>query len=678
MSRSVELCINHFVNFEQLGKGGFGIVYKAIGTIRPYKDRWFAIKEISKKSGFRVEDEINSFKKLNDAKNEKGCSRIVRFYDSFNDDENTYIIMEYCQEGSLRDHILKKLQHVLDYLIAGDVLSQLIEGVTFMHKLKVMHRDLTPGNVLIAKIRDGGFLSVKIADFGLTKKAPSKPMYQTCVGTAGYMAAEIRNREEYNESADVYSLGGILYIMMSARDPPPNLIWNFDGKPQLNDLRFKNVKTEAQDLILQMMSKPEKRIKLGDILHHCFMRSCRTQKLENKGLVNSTTSREFQKSRNSINSGGENTSNFQNGNSSSNDFFKRYKEQRNSLQCVALRPVRASANGRNSNDSAFCSEEKRERLKLQSAGTKKNPIISLPMDCSINRNNRSSSLFCERRQEINSVFNPQFRSNKISRSSSNENRLQSAVCVNTKRQSSLVWPIPYVKHFGGYKRINNYGRFFILSSDDVSKPSIVYEMFEKNIGENAKNSIIKFIFYVFFNCTAFREQRVKVYLPKNVEKLFDADQPFIKTQDSHLYYFRSLEDVLKTDSEVRIGYQQILSFIKMIRNKTTRCKMQNAFGFKNFNMELKYDGTILFNLPNGCNFERSIQGKFSKLDVYENLSESNKALIKCFIQRLLTIHQGILAEETELQLLPMDKYRLLRNKLLNEPFDINITKINLK
>lgn len=98
---------------------------------------------------------------------------------------------------------------------------------------------------------------------------------------------------------------------------------------------------------------------------------------------------------------------------------------------------------------------------MQSAGTKKNPIISLPMDCSINRNNRSSSLFCERRQEINSVFNPQFRSNKISRSSSNENRLQSAVCVNTKRQSSLVWPIPYVKHFGGYKRINNYGRVVI-------------------------------------------------------------------------------------------------------------------------------------------------------------------------------------------------------------------------
>lgn len=56
--------------------------------------------------------------------------------------------------------------------------------------------------------------------------------------------------------------------MMSARDPPPNLIWSIDGKPQFNDLRFKNVKIEAQDLILQMMSKPEKRIKLGGLFYY--------------------------------------------------------------------------------------------------------------------------------------------------------------------------------------------------------------------------------------------------------------------------------------------------------------------------------------------------------------------------------------------------------------------------
>lgn len=94
---------------------------------------------------------------------------------------------------------------------------------------------------------------------------------------------------------------------------------------------------------------------------------------------------------------------------------------------------------------------------MQSVGINKNICVSLPINHSNNRITRSSSVLCERRQESNAVFTPQFcMSNKILRSSSNENRLQST--ENNKRQSSLVWPIPYIKHFSGYKRINNYGR----------------------------------------------------------------------------------------------------------------------------------------------------------------------------------------------------------------------------
>lgn len=59
--------------------------------------------------------------------------------------------------------------------------------------------------------------------------------------------------------------------MMSARDPPPNLVWNNDGQPQFTDDRFKNVKADAQDLTSQMMSKPEKRIKLEGSLFRLIL-----------------------------------------------------------------------------------------------------------------------------------------------------------------------------------------------------------------------------------------------------------------------------------------------------------------------------------------------------------------------------------------------------------------------
>ena len=89
--------------------------------------------------------------------------------------------------------------------------EQIYKGLSSLHAMGIMHRDIKPDNILVHKAENN--VNIKICDFGLAEFfSGGRKAYQKC-GTPGFMAPEILNSLPYNETVDVYSLGVILYIL---------------------------------------------------------------------------------------------------------------------------------------------------------------------------------------------------------------------------------------------------------------------------------------------------------------------------------------------------------------------------------------------------------------------------------------------------------------------------------
>ncbi|KHN88538.1 putative serine/threonine-protein kinase zyg-1 [Toxocara canis] len=170
--------------------------------------------------------------------------------------------MEYCKHGSLRDYVKKNGK--LSDQCAAFILRQLVNAVKHIHSNGMMHRDLSAGNVLISSMRNGKF-RVKLADFGLATLLRQGDVTGTIVGTPGYIAPQVYGRS-YNQKADVFSLGGILYLMLVGKDPPRE-------QNITKELDLGILSEEGAELIRQMMHPDEnRRIILQDIRMSAFSR----------------------------------------------------------------------------------------------------------------------------------------------------------------------------------------------------------------------------------------------------------------------------------------------------------------------------------------------------------------------------------------------------------------------
>lgn len=100
---------------------------------------------------------------------------------------------------------------------ARKVCKILLEAISYCHDRKVAHRDLKPENLLLRSETDDS--SIKIADFGFAKVVKSPQSLKTQCGTPGYVAPEILTGTPYDESADMWSVGVILYILLGGYPP---------------------------------------------------------------------------------------------------------------------------------------------------------------------------------------------------------------------------------------------------------------------------------------------------------------------------------------------------------------------------------------------------------------------------------------------------------------------------
>ena len=206
-----------YIIIRKIGQGGFGKVYYA-------KDKIFqkevAIKKILKDKNnennvynLRILNEINILKKL--------CHpSIIKIYEVFNQTDEYYIVNEYCKFGDL----VGQLKNGLDEMQISNILFQILSGISYLHFHGIIHRDLKLENILVSNIlmvnikgKISQYYHLKIIDFG-TAKLKTKQNEKTIIGTTYYMAPEVIN-QNYNNKCDLWSIGVILYILMTGDIP---------------------------------------------------------------------------------------------------------------------------------------------------------------------------------------------------------------------------------------------------------------------------------------------------------------------------------------------------------------------------------------------------------------------------------------------------------------------------
>jgi serine/threonine-protein kinase len=139
---------------------------------------------------------------------------IVQVFDVGADDGRPYIVMEYVDGDTLADAMRHQGKFAPEEVV--DVALQVCGGLEHAHAAGLVHRDIKPGNLL--RRHDG---AVKIADFGIARAAEATRMTEigTVLGTAAYLSPEQAAGEEVTAAADLYSLGAVLYELLTGRTP---------------------------------------------------------------------------------------------------------------------------------------------------------------------------------------------------------------------------------------------------------------------------------------------------------------------------------------------------------------------------------------------------------------------------------------------------------------------------
>ncbi|KAI7884702.1 Pkinase-domain-containing protein [Lichtheimia hyalospora FSU 10163] len=255
------------VSHHTLGTGSFAIV--KVCTHRK-TGQTFALKIINKRAiagrEHMLDNELDVLKQVRHP-------HIITMQGMYEDNEAVYIVTDHAKGGEFFDRLLRKGSYTEKD--ASNLLRQVLEALAYLHEHDIVHRDIKPENLLFQTSQDTEE-KLMIADFGLSRiLKEDHAILMTACGTPGYVAPEILLRAGHGTAVDLWSVGVIMYTMLSGYTPfwQPEEAALFDsiikGDYQFHEEYWGHISDAAKDLIQQLLQvDPSKRITAAEALCH--------------------------------------------------------------------------------------------------------------------------------------------------------------------------------------------------------------------------------------------------------------------------------------------------------------------------------------------------------------------------------------------------------------------------
>nr|XP_028597794.1 serine/threonine-protein kinase 36 isoform X2 [Podarcis muralis] len=269
---------------EMIGEGSFGRVYKGR---RKYSAQVVALKFIPKVG--RSQKELKNLQREIEIMRGLHHPNIVQMLDSFETDKEVVVVTDYA-EGELFQ-ILEDDGNLPEEQVQ-DIASQLVSALYYLHSHRILHRDMKPQNILLGK---GGV--IKLCDFGFARAMSIHTMVLTSIkGTPLYMAPELVEEKPYDHTADLWSVGCILYELCVGTPPfYTNSIFQLVSLIIKDPIKWpKNMSPNFKSFLQGLLMKdPRQRLSWPELLYHPFIAGLVTviDDTADQGITNPFTSK---------------------------------------------------------------------------------------------------------------------------------------------------------------------------------------------------------------------------------------------------------------------------------------------------------------------------------------------------------------------------------------------------
>ncbi|KAJ2143324.1 Protein kinase of the Mitotic Exit Network [Coemansia sp. RSA 564] len=265
-----------------IGKGAAGSVYRGLNL---RTGAVVAIKQI-RKEGFSSSAEIEAARKEIDVLRDLHHQNIVKYIGYEQTEHELDIILEYCEGGSLQN-ILSKFSKFPENLV-GVYVSQILDGLSYLHRNAILHRDIKPGNILLLK--DG---VVKLADFGVARIQNG---LNTVVGSPYWIAPEVLLLHGSTSAADIWSLGCTIVQLVSGKAPyqdlPPMTAMFRIGQDEHPPFP-PNISAALRDFLSRcLVHVPSARATADELSTHVWIRACLRER-QGEGQTNGNYERDI-------------------------------------------------------------------------------------------------------------------------------------------------------------------------------------------------------------------------------------------------------------------------------------------------------------------------------------------------------------------------------------------------